>query len=64
MSVTLKLELTDEQALGLIRLAAKRHWSVEDQVLHMIDVELFEPDIGSAVSLDEFLRDLPTGKPG
>lgn len=62
MSVTLKLELSDEIALAIIRLAARMSWSTEDAAEYLLEIGLAETGYYPTLSLDEFLRDLPTVK--
>lgn len=56
MSLTLKLELTDEQALGVIRVAARMRLSAEDAAVNLIDVGLAEFEFSTTLSLDEILQ--------
>jgi len=58
MSVKLKLELTDEQALALIQMAATKHWSVEDHVMYLIEVGLAESGHYPMASLDDLFKEL------
>ncbi len=66
MGTKLTIELSDELAIGLIAMAASKSWTVEQEVLFLIDVALVE--YLPPIPLDEFLRDIenlppPRGKP-
>jgi hypothetical protein len=65
MRTKLTVELNDQQAIGLIAMAADKSWTVEDEVLHLIEAALAESGHLPAVSLEDFLKDVPepVGKP-
>jgi hypothetical protein len=60
MGTKLTINLSDEQCMGLIRLAALRSSTVEGQLLYMIDMALNDPELLPEMSLDEFRSDLPS----
>ena len=55
MSLTLKLELTEQQALGLIRMAARMRSSTEDAAVNLIDIGLTESEFSATLSLNDLL---------
>lgn len=55
MSLTLKLELTEQQALGLIRMAARMRSSTADAAVYLIDIGLAESEFSVTLSLDDLL---------
>ena len=65
MGMKITLTLSDDQAIGLIRLAAAASTTIENQVLELIEVACFDADVMPALSLEEFLRDIaePTRTP-
>ncbi|MFN4014240.1 MAG: hypothetical protein ACK4JB_02810 [Reyranella sp.] len=62
MSLTLKLELTEEQGLGLIRMAARMRLTAEDAAVNLIDLALAESEFPPTLSLDDFLQGPPSDK--
>lgn len=62
MSLTLQLELTDERALGVIRMAARMRLSTDEAVAYLIDVGLAESELSTTLSLDDFLQEPPSDR--
>lgn len=63
MANTLTVELTDQQVIALIKLAASASMSVEEQLLLLLDLATIDADLLPVYSLDEFLKDLPEPSP-
>lgn len=65
MGARLTIELTTEQAVGLIAMAAAKSWSVEAELLFLIDVALV--DFLPPMSFEQVLKEIsnfppPSGK--
>lgn len=63
MGATITITLSDERAIGLIRLAAAASMSLENQVLCLIDIAMIDHDLLPTLSLEEILRDIEENPP-
>lgn len=63
MGASVTIALSDDQAIGLIRLAATSSMTLENQVLCLIEFALIDHNLLPTHSLEEVLRDIEENPP-